>query len=136
MSRSSVIATGLVGVIGAIFLTAVCLFVVSAELITPPLSRWDYVLMLFLFLLFFSLLEIPVMVFSLRRMVDSINPKAKYVAMFTNSAYTFFAAVYAVPFILLAGDSTGKLVIGVGLSALCFVRFISTVVFLPDVKQL
>ena len=136
MSRSSVIATGLVGVTGAIFLTAVCLFVISADLYTPPLSRWDYGLMLFLFLLFFSLLEIPLMVFSLRRMLDSVNPKAKYVAMFTNGAYTFFAAVYAVPFILLAGDSTGKLVIGVGLSALCFVRFISTVVFLPDVKQL
>ena len=136
MSRSNVIATGLVGVIGAIFLTAVCLFVISADLYTPPLSRWDYGLMLFLFLLFFSLLEIPMMVFSLRRMLDSVNPKAKYVAMFTNGAYTFFAAVYAAPFILLAGDSTGKLVIGVGLSALCFVRFISTVVFLPDVKQL
>jgi hypothetical protein len=136
MSRSNVIATGLVGVIGAIFLTAVCLFLVSADLITPPLSRRDYVLMLFLFLLFFSLLEIPLMVFSLRRMLDSVNPKAKYVAMFTNAAYTFFAAVYAAPFILLAGDSTPKLVIGMGLSALSLVRFISTVVFLPDAKQL
>jgi hypothetical protein len=136
MSRSNVITTGLVGVVGAIFLTAICLFLVSAEWITPPLSRWDYVLMLFLFLLFFSVLEIPMMVFSLRRMLASVNPKAKYVVMFTNAAYTFFAAVYAAPFILLAGDTTPKLIIGVGLSALSLVRFISTVVFLPDAKQL
>jgi hypothetical protein len=136
MSRSNIILTGLIGVMGAIFLTALCLFVVTAGWLDPPLSQREYVLVLFLFLLFFSVLEIPVMVFALRRMLASVNPKAKYVAMVTNVAYTFFAAVYAAPFILLAGQTTSKLVIGVGLSALCLIRFISTVVFLPDAKQI
>jgi hypothetical protein len=136
MSRSNIIVTGLIGVMGAIFLTILCLFVVTAGWLNPPLSRREYVLALFLFLLIFSVLEIPVMVFALQRMVASVNPKAKYVAMVTNVAYTFFAAVYAAPFILLAGQTTAKLVIGVGLSALCLIRFISTVVFLPDAKQI
>jgi hypothetical protein len=136
MPRSNTIVTGLVGVMGGIFLTALCVFIVKAGWLNPPLSQPEYVFGLFLFLFIFSVLEIPVMVFAIRRMLASVNPKARYVAMITNAAYTFFAAVYAIPFILLAGQSNSRLMIGVGLSALCLIRFISTVVFLPDAKQI
>lgn len=136
MSRSNMIVTGLVGVMGGIFLTALCVFIVTTGWLNPPLGQPEYVIGLFLFLFIFSVLEIPVMVFAIRRMLASVNPRARYVAMFTNAAYTFFAAVYAAPFILLAGQTTPKLMLGVGLSALSLIRFISTVVFLPDAKQI
>ncbi len=126
MSRNSVILTGLVGLVGAVILTALCLFVMATELlpalVTRPLYGWG----LFLFLLVFSVAEIPVMIFGIRRIATSANPRAKYVALLVNAGYVFFAAVYAVPFILL----TGWLGLGTVLAALSFIRFISAIIYL------
>lgn len=135
MSRSSVILTGFVGLVGAMLFTALCLFVMTSGWITPLLTRPIYVWGLFLFLLFFSVVEIPVMIFGMRRIAASANPKAKYIALLTNAGYTFFAAVYAAPFILLAGKSWLELASGVLLAALSIVRFGSAVIFLPNGKQ-
>lgn len=135
MTRSSVILTGLVGLVGAIILTAICLLVMMWGWVSPLLGRPTYVWGLFLFLLFFSVAEIPVMIFGMRRMLESVNPKAQYVALFTNAGYTFFASVYAAPFILLAGQSALELASGALLGSLCFVRFISSVILLPNAKQ-
>ena len=74
------------------------------------------------------------MIFAMRRMVTSVNSRAKYVALITNTGYTFFAAVYAAPFILLAGQSSLTLAIGGIMGALSFIRFITSVVFLPYVE--
>ena len=71
--------------------------------------------------------EIPVMVFAIRRIAASDNPKAKYMALLANVGYTFFGAVYAAPFILL----TGRLGLGTAMAALCFARFLSAVIFIP-----
>jgi hypothetical protein len=100
-------------------------------LITRPLFIWS----IFGFLLFFSLAEIPVMIVGMRRMADSPNPKAKALVLITNSGYTFFASVYAAPFILLTGQFTLQLVAGAFLGALSVVRFITAVIFLPYVQQ-
>ena len=86
---------------------------------------------LFLFLLVLSLLEIPVMILALRRMAVSSTPKANYVTMLTNMAYTFFAAVYAMRFILLAGATWQELLAGIGLALLSVVRFVTSLVFVP-----
>ena len=75
-------------------------------------------------------MEIPIMIFGMRRIATSANPKAKYVALLTNTGYTFFAAVYATPFILL----TGYLWSGVAMASLSLARFISAVIFLPTEK--
>ena len=83
-------------------------------IVSRPLFVWG----LFLFLLFFSVVEIPVMIVGIGRIAGSANPKAKYVALFTTTGYTFFAAVYAAPFILLTGQST--------------LTLISAVMFLPE----
>jgi hypothetical protein len=91
-------------------------------LVTRPLYGWG----LFLFLLIFSVAEIPVMIFGIRRIASNTNPRANYVALLLNVGYVFFAAVYAAPLILL----TGWLGLGTILAALSFVRFISGIVYL------
>ena len=127
MSRISIALTGLVGFIGAIVLTALCIAVMVQgwipALVTDPLLVW----IIFLFLAFFSVVEIPVMIFGIRRLAASANPRAKYVALLTNAMYTFFAAVYAAPFILL----TGYLWAGAALAALSLARLISAIIFMP-----
>ena len=132
MTRTSIILTGLVGLVGAILLTALCLLVMISGYIPVILSRPLFVWGLFLFLLFFSVVEIPVMIVGIGRIAESSNPKAKYVALFTTAGYTFFAGVYAAPFILLTGQSTLTLAAGALLGSLCIVRFISAVMFLPE----
>lgn len=127
MSRRNVILTGLVGLIGAVILTALCLFVVVLAWIPVLVRDRSLMWIILLFLLTFSLTEIPVMIFGIRRIAASVNPKAKYVALFTNAGYTFFGAVYAAPFILL----TGELILGTALAGLSFVRFMSAVIFIP-----
>jgi len=66
------------------------------------------------------------MIFGIRRITASANPRAKYVALLVIAGYVFFAAVYAAPFILL----TGWLGLGVALAALSLVRFITALVYL------
>lgn len=77
------------------------------------------------FLLVFSLAEIPVMIFGMRHMGDSDSEKR--LAALVNVAFTFFAAVYAVPFLLL----TGRVGIGLALAALSLVRFAGALWFVP-----
>lgn len=128
MSRSSIVLTGLIGLIGAGLLTAVAILLVLRDWLPVLLTRPLYIWGLFLFLLLFSLAEIPVMVLGIRHIAGSVNPKAKYVVLLVNTSYPLFAAVYAVPFILL----TGRLIPGAALAALGLIRFITAVLFLPN----
>ena len=128
MSRSSIVLTGLIGLIGAGLLTAVSILLVLRVWLPVLLTRPLYVWGLFVFLLLFSLAEIPVMILGIRHIAGSVNPKAKYVVLLVNTSYPLFAAVYAVPFILL----TGKLIPGVALAALGLLRFVTAIIFLPN----
>jgi hypothetical protein len=130
MKRNSVVLTGLIGFIAAVILTAFCLYTMAQEWIPVILTNPTYVWVLFLFLAVFSVAEIPLMIFGIRRIAASANPKAKYVALLTNTGYTFFAAVYATPFILL----TGYLWTGAAMASLSLARFVSAVIFLPTEK--
>jgi hypothetical protein len=127
MSRNNLILTGLIGLLGAVLLTALALLLMQANFIPILVSNSLYGWGLFLFLLFFSVVEIPVMILGMRRMAASSNPKAKYVTLAVNAGYVFFAAVYAIPFILL----TGWLGWGVALAGLTVIRFVSSILFLP-----
>jgi hypothetical protein len=130
MKRNSVVITGLIGLAGAVILTALCLYTMTRGWISALLTNPTHVWGLFLFLAVFSVAEIPIMIFGMRRIATSANPRAKYVALLTNTGYTFFAAVYATPFILL----TGYLWSGVAMASLSLARFISAVIFLPTEK--
>lgn len=126
MSRNNVILTGLIGLIGAVLVTALCLGVMRWEwipiLVTDSLFSWA----IFLFLLIFSVSEIPVMIIGMRRIAASTNTKARYLVLLLNCGYVFFGAVYAVPYILL----TGGLVLGALLASLSLVRFITSLIYL------
>jgi hypothetical protein len=134
MSRNNLLLTGVAGLVLGLIVTALSLFVMISGWLPALVSRPLYVWGIFLFLLFFSLAEIPVMIFGMRKMIASINPKAKYVVLLTNAGYTFFASVYALPFILLAGQSVLELAAGALLSALGVIRFITAILFLPHQK--
>ena len=135
MTRSSVIITGLIGLVAGIFLTAVCLYVTVAGYIPVILVRPLFVWGLFFFLLFFSLAEIPVMIYGMRSIAANNHPRAKKITLLTNTGYTFFAAVYAVPFILLTANSTLIILVGTFLGLLCIARFITSIIFLPDYAE-
>jgi hypothetical protein len=126
MSRHRLILTGLTGLGGAVILTALCLFFIAWNiipvLVNSPIFAWG----LFLFLLVFSVAEIPLMIFGIRRIAASPNPRSKYVVLLAITGYVFFAAVYAAPFFLL----TGWLGLGLVLAALSLVRFMTVLVYL------
>jgi hypothetical protein len=77
------------------------------------------------FLLFFSLVEIPLMIWGMRRMVGS--PSGRRLAGLTTAAFTFFAAVYALPFLLL----TGRAGVSLALAGLGLVRWAGAVWLVP-----
>ena len=134
MTRGLLVFSGLFGLTGSLLLTTVSVAVMVLGYIPVLLQQPLFIWGLFLFLLALSLLEIPVMIMALRRMVTSTAPRANYVTMLTNMAYTFFAGVYAMPFILLAGATWQELLAGIGLALLSVVRFFTSMVFVPYEK--
>lgn len=126
MSRNSLILTGLIGLIAALALTALCFAVMRWEWIPVLVTGSMYGWAIFLFLLVFSVSEIPVMIIGMRRIAASANPKARYLVLLLNCGYVFFGAVYAAPYILL----TGGLAFGGLLASLSLVRFISSLIYL------
>jgi len=90
----------------------------------PLITGWLTWLLLG-FLLVFSLAEIPVMIFGMRYVGSSAS--GKRLVILVNVAFTFFATVYAVPFLLL----TGRAGIGLALAALGMVRFAGALWFVP-----
>lgn len=130
ITRNNLIVTGLVGLFGAMLLMALCIIIVAQGWFPILLASSSLVWGLFLFLAVLSIAEIPVMIFGMRRILAEANPKAEYVILFTNAAYTFFAAAYAAPFILL----TGGIWPGLALAGLTLARFASSITFLPQGK--
>lgn len=80
------------------------------------------------FALLFSLAELPLMVFALRRMAGHVPRR---LLVLTTAGFVFFAAFYAAPFTVL----TGQVVIGVALAGLCLVRLVCVLVFVPEQSE-
>jgi len=135
MTQRAIFLTGLAGFAGATLLTAASLFIMIQGWIPAVLQRPLFVWGLFLFLFTFSALEIPLTLFAIRRMAVDLSPRTKLLVLLTNAGYIFFAAVYALPFILLAGRSSTELTAGLLLALLSLARFISSMVFLPNEQQ-
>ena len=114
--RSRLALSGLVGIAGGAALMGGALFVFQRSGLAPLVTGRGAMLALLGFVLFFSLGEIPLMIYALRRLTASaagVRP-----ALVTNAAFTFFSAVYAAPFLLL----TGQVEISLALAGLCLVR--------------
>lgn len=130
LNRNSLILTGVIGVVGAMFITALCIFIAAQAWVPLVFSNTLYIWLFFLFLAVFSVAEIPVMIVGMRRIAAGDSPRADYVVLFTNAIYTLFAAVYAAPFIVLTGGIWSGLV----LASLTLARFASSIIFLPQGK--
>lgn len=116
--------SGGLGVIGGALLTGGALFLLPdmrPVALIGGLAMWA----LLAFLLFFSLVEIPLMIYAMRRMVNS--PSGRRLATLTTAVFTFFAAVYALPFLLL----TGRAGVGLALAALSLVRWAGAIWLVP-----
>ena len=119
--RRNLLLSGLGGLFVCGFLTAIAIWLVTSGVIRPPL---DYPAVTLLFVVVFgafSIAEIPMMVFAMRRLV--IERKDNYgVVIGLNAVYVSFAGVYALPVLLF----TGSVVWGLVLSALGIVRLIAS----------
>jgi hypothetical protein len=114
--RSRLALSGLAGIAGGAALMGGALFVSQRSGLTPLITGRTGMLALLAFVLFFSLGEIPLMIYALRRLTGSAGGARP--AMLTNAAFTFFGAVYAAPFLLL----TGQVEVSLALAGLCLVR--------------
>jgi hypothetical protein len=112
------------GVVGGAALMGSALFLLQRMDLKPLATGWVMWLLL-AFVLAFSLGEIPLMLLAMRQLVTRASPSL--LVNLTNVAFTFFAAVYAVPFLLL----TGRMVLGTVLAGLCLVRFACALWFVP-----
>ncbi len=84
------------------------------------------------FVLFFSLAEMPLMIYVLRRMVGSDAARSTATVMVVaTSAFVFFAAFYAAPFTVL----TGQVAIGAALAGLSVVRLVGVLVLVPGLEE-
>ncbi|MFQ5578520.1 MAG: hypothetical protein ACE5G8_16200, partial [Anaerolineae bacterium] len=97
-----------------------------AALLSHPLAAWG----LFVFFGGIALIEIPVMVFGLRKLAAAQNTRAAAIAAAANGGFVFFAAVYALPNLLLT--ETRFLWLGLLLAGTSFLRFGAGLLFLPQ----
>ena len=82
-------------------------------------------LVLLLLVLFFSVVEIPLMIIALRKI--SASSTGVWVPAVTHAAFVFFAAFYAAPYTLL----TGQVWAGVALASLSLVRLGISLALVP-----
>jgi hypothetical protein len=122
--RSQLAVSGALGVIGGAALIGGALFLLQRTGLEPLVTGWTTRVLL-AFILVFSLAEVPTMICGMRYLAGSVSGKRLVVMI--NAAFTFFAAVYALPFLLL----TGRVGVSIALVALSLVRFAGGMWFVP-----
>lgn len=101
--RRNLLLSGLGGLLACVFIVGVSTWLVAHGIINPPLPFPTVALLTGLVFAGFSLAEIPIMVFGMRRLVIE-RPDNRRVVLGLNALYVFFAAVYGVPVLLLTGS--------------------------------
>ncbi len=127
MTRNQIWITSIIGLVGAILTMAFSLLAVSQGWVTPFITRTIFLIAIIFFLGIFSVAEIPFMIFGIRHILKSEDPRAPTLALFTNTIYVFFAGIYAAPYILLTGEFWG----GLALTAIAVIRFTTSILYLP-----
>ncbi len=123
-SRRNLILAGVAGLLASACLVGTSLWLVTSGIVNPPFPYGLVELLLAIVLGGFSVAEIPIMVFAMRRLLAGSTANERMVTSL-NGLYVFFAAVYGVPVGLL----TGNVVLALALSALSIVRFVSSLAF-------
>ena len=125
--RRHLILAGIGGLLASLLLAAISAWVVTAGILISPLPYRPVTLLLAIILGGFSIAEIPVMIFAMRRL-SAERPDNHRVVAGLNALYVFFAAVYGAPVSLL----TGSVGWGLALCALSVARFVSSLVFVRE----
>ena len=125
--RRNLVLAGIAGLLASLLLAVVCTWLVTSGILSPPLPYRSVALLLVVVLGGFSLAEIPVMTFTMRRLSAESTDNHRVVAGL-NTLYVFFAAVYGVPVSLL----TGNVGWGLALCALSLVRFVTSLAFVQE----
>ena len=116
--RRNLMLAGVGGLLASMLLAVISTRLVTSGILGPPLPYRLVALLLAVVLGGFSLAEIPMMIFTMRRLSAESTDNHRVVAGL-NALYVLFAAVYGVPVILL----TGSVGLGLALCALSLVRF-------------
>lgn len=125
--RHNLLVSGLVGLIACGLLAVVGTWLVTNHILIPLLPIPLVALLTAIIFGIFSLAEIPLMVFAIRRLAAE-RPDNRGVVMVLNAFYVFFAAVYGLPVLLL----TGSVAWGLALCALGLVRFMASLLFVQE----
>lgn len=125
--RLLVLLSGSLGLLACALLAGVATQLVARDIIVPLLPFPAVTLLFTLMLAGFSLAEVPIMVYAMRRLlVERQGNHAIVLAL--NALYVFFAAVYGVPLLLLTGDVGW----GLALCSLGILRLVSSLVFVHE----
>lgn len=133
VSRNSVALAGAGGLVPAALILAGGFFAAQAWIPAPLLPQiwagWG------LFALFgaISLAEIPVMIFGLRKLAAGHGSAAQWGALGGVAVFVLFAAVYALPNLLLGAKSLRWM--GVAIGAGSVLRYIAAVMFVPKAQN-
>lgn len=126
--RRNLFLSGLGGLLACSLAAVLSLWLIRSSTLVPPLP---YPLITILFVVVFggfSLGEIPLMVFALRRLAAE-RSENRGLVWGLNSLYVFFAAVYGLPVLLI----TGSVAWGLALCGLGVVRFATTLAFVQEI---
>lgn len=125
--RTHLLLSGLAGLLAAGLLAGLATGLMATGVVEPPFSFLPLTLLLVLILGGFSVAEMPIMVFALRRL--AVERRSNYgVVLGLNVLYVSFAAVYGLPVLLLTGD----LLWGLLLCALSVARLASSQLFVRE----
>ncbi len=125
--RLNLLSAGLGGLLVGGLLASISVWLISSGTVRPPLSHPAVTLITALIFGAFSLAEIPMMIFAMRRLILE-RPGNYRIVMGLNALYVFFAVVYSVPVFLLAGSMAWGLI----LCSLGLVRFATSIVFVSE----
>ncbi len=119
--------SGTTGLLACGLLTAIAMWLVTSGTLRPPLPHQAVTLLLVLVFGAFSVAEIPMMIFAMRRLVVE-RTENRGIVLGLNALYVFFAAVYGVPVLLL----TGNVGWGLALCGLGLLRFATSLAFVRE----
>ena len=122
--------SGLIGLAACAAVGVAATWLVASGIVPVLLPFPAVTFLLVLILGAFSLAEIPVMVFAMRRLVVERSGNKRAV-IGLNALYVWFASVYAIPVLLLSGSlAWGLLLCGLGI-----VRLIASLLFVRELQS-
>jgi hypothetical protein len=125
--RRVLLWSGLVGLLLNGLLAILATWLVTGGILRAPLPQPFSALLLSIVLAGFSLLEIPMMVFVMRRLMAERRGNHQFV-LGLNALFVFFAGVYGTPVLLLTGNlAWGWILCGLGL-----VRLAASLLFVQE----